>query len=102
MAGSVDKVNELTLMLREKALPAARSELETLTAFAKSKGFTDEKLALWDVAFWSERQSEELFGFEEEELRPYFALPNVCCHGRSRRDLGRVWRDCGAPRVRSR
>lgn len=43
MAGSVDKVNELTLMLREKALPAARSELETLTAFAKSKGFTDEK-----------------------------------------------------------
>jgi len=29
------------------------------------------------VAFWSERQSEQLFGFEEEELRPYFALPNV-------------------------
>ena len=43
MAGSVDKVNELTLMLREKTLPAARSELETLTAFAKSKGFADEK-----------------------------------------------------------
>ena len=51
MAGSVDKVNELTLMLREKALPAARSELETLTAFAKSKGFADEKArALYEFA----------------------------------------------------
>ena len=29
------------------------------------------------IPFWSERQSESLFGFEEEELRPYFALPNV-------------------------
>jgi len=29
------------------------------------------------VPYWSERQSEQKFGFEEEELRPYFALPNV-------------------------
>ena len=29
------------------------------------------------MPYWSERQSEKLFGFEEEELRPYFALPNV-------------------------
>ena len=36
-----------------------------------------QALALWDVPFWSERQSEAIFGFEEEELRPYFALPNV-------------------------
>lgn len=27
--------------------------------------------------FWSERQSEKLFGFTDEELRPYFALPSV-------------------------
>lgn len=27
--------------------------------------------------YWSERQSEELFGFTDEELRPYFALPSV-------------------------
>ena len=64
-------------MLREKALPAAKKELEVLTEFAKSNGFDGESLALWDVPYWSERQSEKLFGFEEEELRPYFALPNV-------------------------
>ena len=29
------------------------------------------------MPFWSERLSEHTFGFEEEELRPYFALDNV-------------------------
>ena len=48
-----------------------------MTAFARENGFTDDELCLWDVPFWSERQSEAKFGFEEEELRPYFALPNV-------------------------
>merc|ERR1711988_299586 len=52
-------------------------ELATLTAYAKENGFEGDKLELWDTTFWSERQSEALFGFEEEELRPYFALPNV-------------------------
>eukprot|EP00908_Phaeocystis_cordata_P024788 Transcript_7241.p1 GENE.Transcript_7241~~Transcript_7241.p1 ORF type:complete len:389 (+),score=220.37 Transcript_7241:1265-2431(+) len=64
-------------MLLAKALPAAERELEELTAFAQGKGFAESRLALWDVPFWSERLSEEKFGFEEEELRPYFALPNV-------------------------
>mmetsp|Transcript_83011 Transcript_83011/g.165735 ORF Transcript_83011/g.165735 Transcript_83011/m.165735 type:complete len:734 (-) Transcript_83011:366-2567(-) len=76
MADSVAAVDELTEMLRDKAYPAALKELGELSAFAKADGF-DEELALWDVPFWSERQSEKLFGFEEEELRPYFALPNV-------------------------
>ena len=77
MASSVEAVDELTEMLLAKAMPAAQKELAQLTSFAKSKGFDGEALALWDVPFWSERLSEEKFGFEEEELRPYFALPNV-------------------------
>jgi len=77
MAASVEEVDELTEMLAAKARPAAARELEELTAFAKSAGFEDESLALWDVPFWSERQSEKLFEFEEEELKPYFSLPNV-------------------------
>ncbi len=32
---------------------------------------------LRDVAYWSERQREQLYEYSEEELRPYFALPNV-------------------------
>jgi len=77
MAESVQAVDDLTAMLRSKSLPAAERELATLTAFAKENGFEGEQLELWDLTFWSERQSEALFGFEEEELRPYFALPNV-------------------------
>ena len=78
MASSVEAVDELTEMLLAKAMPAAQAELAELTAFAKAKGFDEpDGITLWDVPFWSERQSEEKFGFEEEELRPYFALPNV-------------------------
>jgi oligopeptidase A len=77
MATSVEAVDELSEMLLDKAMPAAKRELEELTEFAVAGGFGESELALWDVPFWSERQSEEVFGFEEEELRPYFALPNV-------------------------
>merc|ERR1719247_1892312 len=77
MADDVAAVDELHDMLLAKALPAAERELAELTAFARKGGFEEEKLALWDVPYWSERLSEETFGFEEEELRPYFALPNV-------------------------
>ncbi|KAL1521745.1 hypothetical protein AB1Y20_021400 [Prymnesium parvum] len=77
MARSVAEVDELHNMLAAKARPAAAKEIEQLTDFAKAHGFDGDKLELWDVAYWSERQSEKLFEFEEEELKPYFALPNV-------------------------
>lgn len=77
MADSVEAIDELNAMLKAKAAPAAAKELAALTEFAKENGFEEEALELWDTTFWSERQSEALFGFEEEELRPYFALPNV-------------------------
>lgn len=51
MAGSVDAVDELSGMLREKSYPAAERELEELKAYAKDKGHEGE-LALWDVTFW--------------------------------------------------
>ncbi len=34
----------------------------------------------WDVSFWAERLREARYSINEEELRPYFALPNVS-HG---------------------
>eukprot|EP00640_Fibrocapsa_japonica_P000962 CAMPEP_0113943386 /NCGR_PEP_ID=MMETSP1339-20121228/23221_1 /TAXON_ID=94617 /ORGANISM="Fibrocapsa japonica" /LENGTH=820 /DNA_ID=CAMNT_0000948241 /DNA_START=97 /DNA_END=2559 /DNA_ORIENTATION=+ /assembly_acc=CAM_ASM_000762 len=76
MAPNVGAVDELSNFLNEKALPAAKDELGELTEFAKANGF-DEKLELWDVTFWSERRKEELLGFQEEELRPYFKLDAV-------------------------
>lgn len=76
MAPSVAAVEQLMEELRQASYPAAVRELEELTAFAREKGFTDE-LKQWDVPFWSERMREEKHGLNDEELRPYFPLPQV-------------------------
>ncbi|RZM77133.1 M3 family metallopeptidase [Leptolyngbya iicbica] len=76
MAPSVAAVEQLMEELRSASYKAATRELEELTAFARDRGFTEE-LKQWDVAFWSERMREELYGLNDEELRPYFPLPQV-------------------------
>lgn len=83
MASSVDEVTELTNLMADKAVPAAKKELEEVTALAREKGGDEystenlEKLEPWDVTFWSERLKESKFDMTQEELRPYFALPAV-------------------------
>lgn len=81
MAPSVDAVTELTDMIAEKSVPAAKKELEEIFALAMEKGGEEyagiTKLEPWDVTFWSERLKESKFDMTEEELRPYFALPAV-------------------------
>jgi oligopeptidase A len=81
MAPSVESVTELTDLMAEKAVPAAKKELEEITSLAKEKGGEEyasmDKLAPWDMTFWSERLKESKFDMTDEELRPYFALPAV-------------------------
>lgn len=42
-----------------------------------SQGFSEDTLKWWDVSFWAERLREAKYAINEEELRPYFALPQV-------------------------
>ncbi len=77
MADSVSAVDDMSMFLREKALPAAEKELQEITDFAKAGGSGLEKLMPWDTTFWSERLKESKFSITEEELRPFFALPAV-------------------------
>ena len=83
MAPSVEAVRELSDLIAAKALPAAIKELEEITALARKNGGVEyseeamEKLAPWDVTFWSERLKESKFELKEEELRPYFELNAV-------------------------
>ena len=83
MAPSVDAVRELSDLIADKALPAAIKELEEITSLARKNGGDEysedamEKLAPWDVTFWSERLKESKFELKEEELRPYFELNAV-------------------------
>ena len=58
------------------ALAKGRTELASLRAFAAENGFSGS-LEPWDLAYWSRRQLESLYGYSPETLRPYFPLPRV-------------------------
>lgn len=78
MAPSIESVRELSDLILEKALPAAKQELAEITQLAKENGFpANETLQPWDTTFWSERLKETKFDLTEEQTRPYFALPAV-------------------------
>lgn len=78
MAPNVAAVEALLEELRLASYNAAVKDLAELKAFAAEKGAAEAgDLKHWDIGFWSERQREEKFAFSAEELRPYFALPQV-------------------------
>lgn len=72
MAPEVAAVEKLLEELRVASYDAAISDLEALKAFSHKS-----ELKPWDVSFWAERFREEKFAFSDEELRPYFPLPQV-------------------------
>ncbi len=72
MAPSVESVEKLHEDLRVASYDAAIKEFEELKAFARK-----DDLKHWDITYWAEKQKEAKFDFKEEELRPYFPLPQV-------------------------
>jgi len=76
MAPSVDAVLQLSEELRSSSWDPAEQDLADLKELAAASGQSEE-LAHWDIAFWAERLREQKFDFTDEQLRPYFALPNV-------------------------
>ncbi len=78
MAPTVDAVEALLEALRQPSYEAAQQELAELKAFAASKNAPEgSDLKHWDTSFWSERLREEKYSLNDEELRPYFPLPQV-------------------------
>ncbi|KAI8465022.1 MAG: hypothetical protein J3K34DRAFT_438374 [Monoraphidium minutum] len=73
---TLENAEQLLEELRSAALPAARRDLEEVRDFAKQQG-EEAELKWWDVAYWAERLREARYELNDEELRPYFALPNV-------------------------
>jgi len=64
--------------LRERSQAAFVAENEALFAFRREvEGPEAQPLRPWDVAYWAEKQRRARFDFDEEALRPYFALPRV-------------------------
>jgi len=78
IAPNVSAVDCLMADLRQESFTAAVQDLESLRAFAAEQGAPEaDQLRHWDVSYWSERQREAKFGLNDEELRPYFPLPQV-------------------------
>eukprot|EP00286_Rhodomonas_abbreviata_P022876 CAMPEP_0181314246 /NCGR_PEP_ID=MMETSP1101-20121128/14708_1 /TAXON_ID=46948 /ORGANISM="Rhodomonas abbreviata, Strain Caron Lab Isolate" /LENGTH=710 /DNA_ID=CAMNT_0023421311 /DNA_START=337 /DNA_END=2469 /DNA_ORIENTATION=+ len=73
---TLEDAMDLMEKLRASSFAPAEKELADLQAFAKKSAF-DAELQPWDVTFYAERQLEENYAFNEEDLRPYFALPRV-------------------------
>ncbi|HEY9827169.1 MAG TPA: M3 family metallopeptidase [Stenomitos sp.] len=78
MAPSVSAVEGLLEELRQPSYAAAQQELAELKTFAASQGVeTGTELKHWDVSFWAERLREAKYELSDEDLRPYFPLPQV-------------------------
>ncbi len=64
--------------LRERTKQAFRRENQELEAFRKEiEGASAPALEAWDIGYYSEKQRQAKYDFNEEELRPYFPLDRV-------------------------
>ncbi|NEQ33765.1 MAG: M3 family metallopeptidase [Leptolyngbya sp. SIO4C5] len=78
MAPSVTAVEQLMEELRSASYAAAQTDLADLKQFAQAQGASEANdLMNWDTAFWAERLRETKYELTDEELRPYFPLPQV-------------------------
>jgi oligopeptidase A len=71
MAKSSAQVLEFLEDLARRCRPSAAREFADLEAFA------GRRLNAWDVAYFTEKLKESRFRVSQEELRPYFPLPQV-------------------------
>ena len=76
MAETPERVTEFLEDLHQASRPAAVKDFEEVANFAKNKGFTDV-LQRWDWAYYSEKLKNARYGFNEEEVKPFFKLENV-------------------------
>ncbi len=78
MAKNAETALRFEQELREAYEPHFRREVEALQAFRRElEGPQAPPLEPWDIAYYAEKQRKALYDFDEEALRPYFALPQV-------------------------
>lgn len=75
---TVEKAEELLEKIQTASWDYAVQDLEDLKTFAKEQHAEEANdMCHWDISFWSERLREAKYDINEEELRPFFSLPNV-------------------------
>lgn len=76
MAHKGRRAREFVRELTQKTRPFFEKETAELTAFAKKAG-GPARLEPWDLTYYAEKQRRELYDFDEEAVRPYFAAPRI-------------------------
>lgn len=77
MARNADQVYGFLNRLWTPALAVARKEAADLQAMIRQEGH-DFKLEAWDWWRYAEKVKKAKYDLDENELRPYFSLENVC------------------------
>jgi len=76
MAPDVEGVDRMFNELINAAKPYSKNDFDDMQQLASENGQTD-RLAHWDIHFWSERLRERRFEYTENEVRQYFQMPKV-------------------------
>lgn len=76
MAKDKAHVYELLRTLEKPSRVAAEKEMKTMVDYARKMGFEGD-FERWDMSYYAEKQKENLFSFNEEELKVYFPLDKV-------------------------
>ena len=71
MAQDTGQVLDFLNDLAQRALPAAREELDEVREFARQLG-GPEDMEAWDIPYYSEKLRQHKYAISQEELKPYF------------------------------
>ncbi len=78
MAKSGARVREFLATLDAKTRPFYEKEAAEILAFRRSlEGPGAPPLAPWDILYYAEKMRKARYDFDEEAVRPYFAMDNV-------------------------
>jgi oligopeptidase A len=77
MAKNGHKAQSFVEDLRTRTLPHFERENRELTEFVASLDHGPAVLEPWDMAYYAEKLRNARFDFDEEQLRPYFAVDRV-------------------------
>ena len=76
MAETPEKVAEFLNQLHQASRTSAQNEFQEVQQFATENGLQG-KIMRWDWAYYSEKLKNARYGFNEEEVKPYFKLENT-------------------------
>jgi oligopeptidase A len=76
MARTTEEVMDFLDDLAARSLPRAKAEYEELVQYARTE-YGIQTPEAWDINYYSEKLREHKFKLSQEELRPYFPVPQV-------------------------